>query len=255
MGVGLLATALLTGTSACAPAREDRRGSESSGTSASRSSSDARPSHSSPSSGEASASKSTPPETGAQSREPGETAEGFHAPELERPWRQNAAPGTALVLVAVRSGEHEGFDRVVIEFEGAGRPGWFAQWTRSPKQQASGLPVGFEGAYALVVTVDGTPAEVESTRDGAESALGGEDTPGGARGTRDGEESAPGGVKGTARWAHFGRYPGAGAVRSVNFATAFEAQSQFVLGVDDLTPVRISTLNSPTRVVIDVAKR
>src|SRR4051794_34274195 len=40
----------------------------------------------------------------------------------------DSSPGAALTVVDVRTGRHEGFDRVVFELVGAGAPGWIAAY-------------------------------------------------------------------------------------------------------------------------------
>lgn len=129
------------------------------------------------------------------------------------------AEGAELVPVAVRAGSHEGYDRVVIEFTGPGKPGWYTQYTNSPAAQASGKPVAYNGATALVLGIEGTPWP--STPQLQE------------------------------QYAEFTTYPGAGAVTGVNFVNAFEAQSQFVIGLDRQLPYSVTFLEGPPRVVVD----
>ena len=45
-----------------------------------------------------------------------------------------------LMVVNVRVGSHEGFDRVVFDLVGSGEPGWFIDYTNKPSQQGSGTP-------------------------------------------------------------------------------------------------------------------
>ncbi|OFN39609.1 hypothetical protein HMPREF2559_06045 [Corynebacterium sp. HMSC072G08] len=129
------------------------------------------------------------------------------------------AEGAELVPVAVRVGSHEGYDRVVIEFTGPGKPGWYTQYTNSPAAQASGKPVAYDGATALVLGIEGTPW--------------------------------PSTPQLQQQYAEFTTYPGAGAVTGVNFVNAFEAQSQFVIGLDRQLPYSVTFLEGPPRVVVD----
>lgn len=149
----------------------------------------------------------------------GSTPAGFlGTPSLaDQPLTQ--AEGAELVPIAVRAGSHEGYDRVVIEFSGPGKPGWYTQYTNSPAAQASGKPVAYDGATALVLGVEGTPWP--STPQLQE------------------------------QYAEFTTYPGAGAVTGVNFVNAFEAQSQFVIGLDRQLPYSVTFLEGPPRVVVD----
>lgn len=129
------------------------------------------------------------------------------------------AEGAELVPVAVRVGSHEGYDRVVIEFTGPGKPGWYTQYTNSPAAQASGKPVAYDGATALVLGIEGTPW--------------------------------PSTPQLQQQYAEFTTYPGAGAVTGVNFVNAFEAQSRFVIGLDRQLPYSVTFLEGPPRVVVD----
>ncbi|WP_306515548.1 hypothetical protein [Corynebacterium sp.] len=123
----------------------------------------------------------------------------------------------------VRVGTHQGFDRVVFEFEGTGKPGWFTRYTDSPAQPGSGFPVEFAGDTALSVAIEGTPPPIDPAKQ--------------------------------AQWidldAHF---PGAGVVTEVKLAGAFEGQSVFIIGLDKQRPYSITRLENPTRVVVDIQK-
>ena len=123
----------------------------------------------------------------------------------------------------VRIGTHAGFDRVVFEFEGTGKPGWFSGYTDSPAQPGSGFPVEFAGGTALSVAIEGTPAPIDPAKQ--------------------------------AKWIDLdARFPGAGVVTEVKVAGAFEAQSVFVIGLDKQRPYSITRLENPTRVVVDIQK-
>ncbi|MEY8208859.1 AMIN-like domain-containing (lipo)protein [Corynebacterium sp. MNWGS58] len=123
----------------------------------------------------------------------------------------------------VRVGTHAGFDRVVFEFEGTGKPGWFTRYTDSPAQPGSGFPVEFAGGTALSVAIEGTPAPIDPAKQ--------------------------------AKWIDLdARFPGAGVVTEVKVAGAFEAQSVFVIGLDKPRPYSITRLENPTRVVVDIQK-
>ena len=50
----------------------------------------------------------------------------------------------------------------------------------------------------------------------------------------------------------FGTVPGAGVVTGVEFVTAFEAQSQYVIGLEKESPYSVTFLNDQPRVVIDI---
>ncbi|WKD57486.1 hypothetical protein CAPI_04640 [Corynebacterium capitovis DSM 44611] len=134
---------------------------------------------------------------------------------------QSPAPGAELALQDIRTGSHEGFDRVVFEFSGTGVPGFIAGYTAEPRQQASGYPLDVAGSAYLQVMVQGTPMGMTS----ATTAL---DTPGRL-------DVAP-----------------AGSIVGLSSGGTFEADTQFVIGLDAQRPFRAYTLENPTRVVVDV---
>ena len=121
----------------------------------------------------------------------------------------------------VRVGHHTGFDRVVWEFPGTGRPSYKVHYVDEPLGDGSGDPVPVEGtAYVevLVTTVgippDGTPRPTDATA----SAL-----------------------SGTV-------IAQAGAIYG-----GFEGYGQSFIGVrDEQRPLRVTTLTNPTRLVVDV---
>jgi hypothetical protein len=63
--------------------------------------------------------------------------------------------GYGLGLVDVRTGRHDGFDRVVLELAGQGTVGWRVAYTDDPRYQGSGNPVDVEGSAVLHVLLDG----------------------------------------------------------------------------------------------------
>ena len=128
-----------------------------------------------------------------------------------------------LVIQDVRAGSHEGFDRVVFEFAGPGLPGFIAGYNPDPRQQASGYPLeGLQGGAFLEVMIQGTPMMMMSPRE-------------------DLLRSGPVGVA-------------AGNVQSVVHGGVFEADTQYVIGVDQARPFNIFVLQNPTRVVVDFQK-
>lgn len=132
------------------------------------------------------------------------------------------APGTDLVISGVRAGDHQGYDRVVFEFEGAGTPGYVAGYVPEPLQQASGNPIEVNGNAYLEVMVQGTPMG----RISADDAL-----------VRTGPMDTA-----------------AGTVRGVTNGGVFEDTSQFLIGLDQQRPYHLYVLQNPTRVVVDIQK-
>lgn len=124
-----------------------------------------------------------------------------------------------LVIQDVRAGSHDGFDRVVFEFSGTGTPWFHAGYNPEPRQQASGYPLDVPGGAFLEINIHGTPMMLESQR-------------------VDLRGVGPVGV-------------GAGSVVDVVHGGVFEADSQYVIGLDHQRPYQVYTLESPTRVVVE----
>lgn len=60
-----------------------------------------------------------------------------------------------LVLRDVRVGQHDSFERVVLEFAGSGRPGWDARYVNTPKADGSGEVVVINGDSFLGIAISG----------------------------------------------------------------------------------------------------
>ncbi|KGM18927.1 hypothetical protein MA47_04880 [Corynebacterium auriscanis] len=132
--------------------------------------------------------------------------------------------GSELRVIEARIGQHRGFDRLVIELSGHGRPGWTLKTTKQPFADGSGFPVEYSGKTALVVALHYISMP-QRLRDGSFY-----DPP--LRGNANGN-----------------------AIQSVKDQGAFEAVHQYVLGLRDENPrYKINYLQSPPRVVIDVEK-
>ncbi|MGI8937696.1 MAG: AMIN-like domain-containing (lipo)protein [Iamia sp.] len=130
--------------------------------------------------------------------------------------------GTAQ-LVDLRTGRHDGFDRIVLEFADGVQPGWWVEWVDGPiTQSGSGSSVEVEGAAYLQIRTE--PASGYDLDAGAATF-------------------APDRVSG----------PGGGPIAEVVRAGDFEANLIWVAGADERTGFTVSTLGSPSRLVIDVA--
>ncbi|WP_055122188.1 AMIN-like domain-containing (lipo)protein [Corynebacterium oculi] len=125
-----------------------------------------------------------------------------------------------LVVTEMRTGSHEGFDRVVFEMKGEGDPGWYADYTDHPSQQASGNPIEYHGATALTVNIDGTVYPFDL---GIEDPVLNRLTP------TDG-----------------------GNITDVISVGTFEGRSQFIIGLNKKVPYSVQVLHEPTRLVIDL---
>lgn len=125
-----------------------------------------------------------------------------------------------LVVTTMRTGAHEGFDRVVFEMRGEGKPGWYVDYTDHPTQQGSGNPIEYHGATALTVSIDGTVYPFDL---GIEEPHLDRITP------TDG-----------------------GNITDVISAGTFEGRSQFIVGMSKKVPYSVQVLDGPTRLVIDL---
>ncbi len=131
--------------------------------------------------------------------------------------------GVKVTVTALRIGRHDGFDRVVYEFGGKGMPGWKVQYVDTAVQDGSGKPLTVAGRSILEVLISGAAYPHDS---GVQ------------------EYSGPDPL----------RDPTATVVSEVHLATTFEGVTQSFVGVNaDKPAFRVFALNSPTRIVVDVA--
>jgi hypothetical protein len=135
---------------------------------------------------------------------------------------QQDASGDALVTVTdIRTGRHDGFDRVVFEVDGEGVPGWDVRYVDDPVSQGSGDPVEVSGEAVLQVTVTGAGYPYDT---GVEEFAANEPVAG----------------------------PGA-VVTEVVFDATFEGTSEAFIGTTGESPFRAYLLEGPTRIVVEVA--
>ncbi|HWV78047.1 MAG TPA: hypothetical protein VN027_12135 [Isoptericola sp.] len=151
------------------------------------------------------------------------------APSTDEPFVADAAPDTAdpsadaaLVVTDVRVGRHDGFDRVVLDLEGMGAPGWSVQYVDAAADDGSGEPVAVDGDGVLQVRLSGM-------------AMPGEDPD---LTEYDGATIDP---------------EGTDAVEEVVYRFWFEGYTTAFVGVDEPgLPFRVFGLEDPARVVVDV---
>ena len=134
--------------------------------------------------------------------------------------------GGPLSVVAVRVGNHDGYDRVVIELQAKdgvrAEAGWRAEYTDTPTEDGSGAPIEVEGQSALVLSVRGVGYPFDT---GVEEYSGPERVAG--RGTQ--------------------------VVTEVVMGSVYEGQYQVTIGVQQRSAYRVLQLQDPTRVVVDIA--
>lgn len=125
----------------------------------------------------------------------------------------------ALLLVDVRVAEHDDFERLVLEFEGDGVPGWRVGYVEEASTQGKGDPIEIEGDALLSVTALHTmPDDMTGFYDGPRQFD-----------------------------------PDTDMIEEVFVDGTFEGYTVVVLGIDDGEEVfRVFTLTEPTRLVVDI---
>lgn len=137
------------------------------------------------------------------------------------PAEQAASADSLVTVTDIRTGEHDGYDRVVFEVDGEGTPGWDVRYVDEPTEQASGKAVEVAGAAALQVLVTGAGYPYDT---------------------------------GVAEYSG-GPVAGAGTqvVTEVVFRATFEGATQAFIGTTGESPFRVYLLDGPTRIVVEVA--
>jgi hypothetical protein len=141
----------------------------------------------------------------------------------------NAEPDTAeasadarVTVRDIRIGSHDGFDRVVLEVGGEGTPGWDVRYVDQPSSQGKGDPVEVAGDAVLQVTLTGAGYPYDT-------------------GVEEYSAAAPLSV------------PDTGTVTEVVFDATYEGTTVAFVGTKTQAPFRVYLLDSPTRVVLEVA--
>lgn len=131
-----------------------------------------------------------------------------------------------VILNAVRTARHNGYDRIVFEFRGSALPDYLVEYTHeTPTQCGSGAPVSVRGAEHLFVRL--SPVQ-------AHAPVGNEE-----RGTLASRTLTP-------------RYP---TVEALTLTCDFEAVVSWVVGLSARKPFRVTTLGAPARLILDVESR
>lgn len=132
---------------------------------------------------------------------------------------RRAGAGPARV-VDVRTARNEGFDRVVLQIDGARVPGYRVEYVDRPVRQCgSGNPVEIAGQGALAITLNGAAAHDD---------------------------------RGNATVADRERRLNLPVMRELEFTCDFEGQVQVVVGVAAPNRYRVIELSNPTRLAVDV---
>lgn len=135
------------------------------------------------------------------------------------PVSADSSAGAELRLVQLTSAEQEGYDRVVLTFEGEGTPGWQVEYQPNPSSDGSGRPIEVDGDTDLAAYVSGLVLPTEG----------------------DGQLDPQ-------TWD-----PDLPQIEEIHLDGWFEGRTQLVLGIDSAeAPLRVFTATDPTRVVIDI---
>jgi len=128
--------------------------------------------------------------------------------------------GDLLLPVDLRVGDHEGYERVVIDLAGDGVPGWQTEYVTEAIEDGRGERVDVAGDAILSVYVSGTRYPEE----------------------------------GEAHYVPQGPVDGSGVIEEVHYLGTFEGLTQLFVGVDGgPADYRVFTLSNPARLVIDIA--
>lgn len=127
-----------------------------------------------------------------------------------------------MMIEDVRAGAHDGFDRLVVELSGTGSPSVIAGYEADPRQQASGYELRPVGNAFFTLLIQGVPLSMSADDEIV-------------------AKSDPSGVA-------------AGNIVGVADGGVFEADAQYVVGLNAQRPYKLTVLDNPTRVVVDFQK-
>lgn len=177
---------------------------------------------------EADASEPAPPAeepADAPADEAGEPADAeFSAEDQQNPeYPSSVGTDGPLFPTGVRVASHDGYDRVVVDFEGTGTPGWMVRYVDEPVADDSGQEVDLDGDAILRIDASGLSTPATEDFDVAQIASGHYDT-----GQAD-------------------------RVQDVYASGIFEGWSGSLVGLDEQAQFRVFTLTEPTRLVVDIS--
>jgi hypothetical protein len=138
---------------------------------------------------------------------------------------QTTAKGVAL-LERVAAGRHEGYDRVVFQFQGEGLPGYRVEYVEPPlKEDGSGNPVEVKGNAVVLVRLEPASGFDLNTGEGVMVYKGPKRI--------EGSES------------------GTSVVQELVRTGDFEAVLSWAVGLQDRVDFRVRTATSPARLIVD----
>jgi hypothetical protein len=128
------------------------------------------------------------------------------------------------VLDSVRTGKHDGFERIVFVFRGSQLPGYVVEYQQEEATHcASGAPIAVGGAARLHIRL--SPAQAH----------------------------APVGDEERATIENRSMRPGLPVVQSLIMDCDFEGVIGWSAGLSARRPYQVQALTSPTRLVVDIA--
>lgn len=133
---------------------------------------------------------------------------------------QEAGTGNGLSVVDVRTGTHDGYDRVVFELGGQGTAGWRVAYDDAPVTQGQGAPVELAGDATLTVVIE----NVGYPFDTGVPEYAGDRNPA----------------------------PGHPQVQELQLGGVFEGYYDAFVGTAERAPFRVFRLSDPQRIVVDV---
>jgi hypothetical protein len=135
------------------------------------------------------------------------------------------AKGTAL-LERVAVGHHEGYDRVVFQFQGEGLPGYRVEYVEPPlKEDGSGNPVSIDGHAFVVVRMEPASGFDLNTGEGVLVYKGPKRIEGANAGTT--------------------------VVKEVVRTGDFEAVLSWAIGLEEMVDFRVTRAADPARLIVD----
>ncbi|MFD6155327.1 hypothetical protein ACFWF7_13190 [Nocardia sp. NPDC060256] len=80
------------------------------------------------------------------------------------PKQSKSSDDSSLTVTGVRTGRHPGFTRVVFDLEGPGKPGWYVSWVDEATWDGSGKPIALHGQSILLVSIDHASSSFDGPR-------------------------------------------------------------------------------------------
>lgn len=165
----------------------------------------------------------TPP-PGDENGDGGLSADDVLSPNINTEPDEGESQAPMVSVTDVRVGRHDGFDRVVFEIAGGGQAGWNVRYVDEARAAGSGFPIEVDGQAVLAVNLTNINLPPDAP-EGVEPW--------------DGPERI--------------RPQGQGPLVEIVEDVVYEGHHTFFVGVGDTVPFQVHRLESPQRVVLDIA--